>query len=224
MSPKAIIVAVIVVLAGLFGLFLALTLGRGEFVYVPDEAVRARERGEFTLEKRDRITDKTQKAELLDQAIAEFKRAIEIKPDFGVAYNLLGKSYIDKGQLDTALQYLNKALELRKDYPAALYNRGRVYQLMSHSKRDQTYLDKAIADFLIALDSELAATFKGDIRKSLSDAYRDKGDLPKAIEQLARYLMESPKAEDAVLVERKIRGLALIQQSKNPNSGIYVPN
>jgi tetratricopeptide (TPR) repeat protein len=224
MSPKAIIVAVIVVVAGLFGLFLALTLGKGEFVYVPDEAVRARERGEFMLQKRDSISDRTQKAELLDQAIAEFKKAIEIKPDFNVAYNLLGKSYIEKGQLDTALQYLNKALELRKDYPAALYNRGRVYQLLSHSKRDQTYLDKAIADFLIALDSKLAATFKGDIRKSLSDAYRDKGNLSKAIEQLAMYLIESPKAEDAVLVERKIRGLALIQQSKNPNSGIYVPD
>ncbi len=224
MSPKAIIVAVLVVVAGLFGLFLALTLGKGDFVYVPNEAVRARERGEFMLQKRDTITDRAQKAQLLDQAIAEFKKATEIKPDFDVAYNLLGKSYIENGQLDTALNYLNKALELRKEYPAALYNRGRVYQLLSQSKRDPTFLDKAIADFLSALESDLAATFKGDIRKSLSDAYRDKGDLPKAIEQLARYLIESPKAEDAVLVERKIRGLALIQQSKNPNSGIYVPN
>jgi tetratricopeptide (TPR) repeat protein len=224
MSSKAIIAAVIVIVAGLFALFLALSLGRGEFVYVPDQAVRARERGEFLLYKRENISDRAQKAELLNQAIAEFNRAIEIKPDFEAAYNLLGKCYIDNGHLETALQYLNSALILRTDYPAALYNRGRVYQLLSKNKREQAYLDKAISDFLVALDSKLAAAFKGDIRKSLADAYRDKGDLQRAIEQLAIYLMESPKAEDATLIERKIRGLALMQQSKNPESSLEVPN
>ena len=147
MSLKAYIVAFVVMLVGVGGMILFLTSGAGTTVYVPGKAAVARERGEHLLNKRRHTSDPVKKAEYLTQAIKEFKKAIEIKPDFDVAYNMLGHSYIERGEWSLALKNLNKALELRPDYPAALFNRAHVYKRLSVSKRDDKLLDKAIADY-----------------------------------------------------------------------------
>jgi tetratricopeptide (TPR) repeat protein len=223
MSVRLIIAVGLFVLVGLGALALMFTSGRGQMVYVPDEAVKHRERGEFLLSRRLHTTDKTQKAELLTQAIEQFKLAIESKPDFDVAYNMLGQCYLERGQWDAALHNLNKALELRQDYPAALYNRGRVYRQLSMGSRDPTLIDKAIADYQAALSSELSVAFVGDLHKALAEAYHQKGDLPSAIEQLKLYLEKAPHAQDAALVERKIRGLLLMHQGDAPMEGEVQP-
>jgi tetratricopeptide (TPR) repeat protein len=192
------------------------TAGSGKMVYVPDKAVKHREMGEFLLNKRRHTTDRLKKIELLNQAIGEFKKALEIKPDFAVALNMLGNCYILQGQWGLALEYLNKALKIRQDYPAALFNRGRVYQELSVSQKGHEYLDKAIADYKQAVKSELAANFVGDIHKAMSEAYRKKGDYKKAIAQLNEYLKKAPHAPDAILVQRKIRGLTLMDKGDAP--------
>jgi len=212
MSPKAIIAAVIVVAIGVAGILLFLSSGGGHTVYVPDDAARHREKGEFLLNKRRHTTDKPKRAELLSKAITEFKKAIEYKADFEVAHNMLGHCYVEKGQWESSLEHFNKALELRSDYPAALFNRALVYQRLSVGRRDNELIDKAIADYKAALKSELAANFIGDIHKALSDAYRKKGEIAKAIEELKTYLKKAPHAKDAVLVRRRIRGLTLMQK------------
>jgi hypothetical protein len=74
----------------------------------------------------------------------------------------------------------------------------------------------AIADYQAALKSELAANFVGDLHKVLADAYHQKGDLKKAIEELKIYLKKAPHAQDAVLVRRKIRGLQLMEKGTAP--------
>jgi tetratricopeptide (TPR) repeat protein len=216
MSAKAIIAAVVVVIVGIAGVILMLTSGRGTTVYVPDDAARHREKGEFLLNKRRHTTNQQKKAELLTQAISEFKAALKSKPDFEVAHNMLGHCYIERGQWEDALKNLNQALEIRPDYPAARFNRGRVYQRLSVGKRDHKYIDMAIADYQAALKSELAANFVGDLHKVLADAYHQKGDLKKAIEELKIYLKKAPHAQDAVLVRRKIRGLQLMEKGTAP--------
>ena len=87
---------------------------------------------------------------------------------------------------------------------------------MSLGKRDQVQLDRAIVDYQKALQSDLSVNFRGDLYKSLADAYHQKGDLGEAIEQLKSYLKRSPKANDATLVRRKIRGLTLMHKGKAP--------
>jgi tetratricopeptide (TPR) repeat protein len=216
MSVKAIIAALVVVLAGVAAFLLFFTTGEGRMVYVKGEAATHREKGEFLLNKRRHTTDRPKRAELLTQAIDEFNLALEKKPDFEVAYNMLGHCYIERGQWEDALKNLNKALELREDYPAALFNRARVYQQLSIGRRDHDYIDRAIQDYQKALESELAAGFIGDIRKALSEAYRQKGDLGNAIAQLEAYLKRSPHAEDSELVRRKIRGLSLMHKGNAP--------
>ena len=216
MSAKAIIAAVVVVIVGVAGVILMLTYGRGHTVYVPDDAARHREMGEFLVNKRRHTTNQQKKAELLTQAIDEFKLALKSKPDFEVAHNMLGHCYIERGQWEDALKNLDRALEIRTDYPAARFNRGRVYQRLSVGKRDHKYIDMAIADYQAALKSELAANFIGDIHKALADAHHQKGDYPQAIEELKVYLKKAPHSKDAVLVRRKIRGLQLMVKGSAP--------
>jgi tetratricopeptide (TPR) repeat protein len=200
------------------GFVVVVFLGGCNFFYVPDEAAKHREKGESFLTKRLHVSDPTEKAELLTQAIEEFKQAIAIKPDFDVAFNLLGHCYIERGQWDAALKYLDRALQIRKDYPAALYNRGQVFQHLSAGSKDPSLIDRAIADYETAIDSKLSSGFVGDIRKALAEAYHQKGDLNKAIEQLKLYLSASPHAPDAALMARKIRGLELMLQGSSPPS------
>ncbi len=216
MSRRALlaIVATLVVGATVFVLFF--TLGSGELAFVRDEAVLARERGEHLLQRRLHTTDPVKKAELLTQAIGEFQRAAELKPDFAVAYNMLGHCYLERGQWEDALKKLDRAIELKPDYPAARYNRGRVFQRLAVGKKGYELVDRAIAEYQTALDSPLAAGIKGDLHKALADAYQQKGDLGPAIAVLKTYLEEAPKASDAGTVRRKIRGLQLMQDGDAP--------
>ncbi len=65
-----------------------------------------------------------------DAAIAECLRAIEIDPDFGNPYNDIGAYLIEKGQIDEAIPWLEKATgAVRYDHPAfPHFNLGRVWE------------------------------------------------------------------------------------------------
>ena len=66
----------------------------------------------------------------LEDAIAECKRAITIDPDFGNPYNDIGAYLIEKGELDEAITWFQKALQARRyESPAFPHlNLGRVYE------------------------------------------------------------------------------------------------
>ena len=59
-----------------------------------------------------------------DQAIADFDKAIELKPDDALAYNNLGAAYEEKDQIDKALANYLKAIKLDSDLADAHYNCG----------------------------------------------------------------------------------------------------
>ncbi|PYL74702.1 MAG: hypothetical protein DMF27_13955, partial [Verrucomicrobia bacterium] len=49
----------------------------------------------------------------LDQAIAHYRRAIDIWPDYVDAHYNLGGAYIEKGEIDEALAEYRRAIEIR---------------------------------------------------------------------------------------------------------------
>jgi len=49
---------------------------------------------------------------MVDEAIAECKKAIAIDPNYAEAHNNIAVAYYDKGQYDLAIEYCNKAIEL----------------------------------------------------------------------------------------------------------------
>ena len=63
----------------------------------------------------------------VDLAIKEYKKAIELDPEFPEAYNNLGVIYDEKGDHDKAIENYTKAIELRSFYANAYSNRGCAY-------------------------------------------------------------------------------------------------
>ena len=65
-----------------------------------------------------------------DAAIRDFRRALELQPDFPSAHNRLGRALMVQGQLGAAADEFREAVRKRNgDYPAALYNLGYALQL-----------------------------------------------------------------------------------------------
>jgi tetratricopeptide (TPR) repeat protein len=67
---------------------------------------------------------------LIDEAIAECRRAIEVDPDFGNPYNDIGAYLIETGDLAGAVPWLKRAMHAPR-YEAYFYphfNLGRVYE------------------------------------------------------------------------------------------------
>ena len=80
-----------------------------------------------------------------DAAIAECHRAIETDPDFGNPYNDIGVYLIEKGRLDEAIPWLQKAMSaVRYDNPAYPYfNLGRVWEMKHEFSRALASYQKA---------------------------------------------------------------------------------
>ena len=67
----------------------------------------------------------------LDDAIAECHKAIECDPDFGNPYNDIGAYLMQKGQIEEAIPWLERALEAPR-YESYCYphmNLGRAYEM-----------------------------------------------------------------------------------------------
>ena len=71
------------------------------------------------IEKRDRMA--------FQNALQNFKKAIELDPDYASAYNGLGGAYLLAGDFDGAIYCLEKALEIEPDSARALFNLGLAY-------------------------------------------------------------------------------------------------
>ena len=80
----------------------------------------------------------------MDEAITEFRKAIEIQPDDAEAHNDLGITLQAKGQLDEAIAEYRKALQIQPDDADGHCNLGIALQ-------DKGQLDEAITEYRKAL-------------------------------------------------------------------------
>lgn len=65
-----------------------------------------------------------------EQAIEECRKAIKVDPEFGNPYNDIGAYLIEKGRLDEAVPWLEKAIQAKRydSYCFPHYNLGRVWE------------------------------------------------------------------------------------------------
>lgn len=65
-----------------------------------------------------------------EEAIAECKEAIKVDPEFGNPYNDIGAYLIERGRLDEAIPWFQKAMIAKRydSYCYPHYNLGRVYE------------------------------------------------------------------------------------------------
>ena len=66
----------------------------------------------------------------LNEATAQYQKALQINPNYVEAHNNLGIIYFRKGKMDEALSEYQKAIEIKPDYAKGYYNIGNVYRQM----------------------------------------------------------------------------------------------
>jgi len=109
---------------------------------------------------------------MYDEAIAEFKRAIEINPNYALAHSNLGNAYDEKGMYDVAIAEYKIAIEINPNYALAHNNLGGVY-----GKKGM--YDEAIAELKRAI--EINPNF-AEAHSNLAVAYYYKEEYSLAIE------------------------------------------
>ena len=116
------------------------------------------------------------------QAIADYSKTIEMKPQYAGAYVNRGNANRQLKQLDKALSDYNAALTLDEKNFVALNNRGLVYT----TNRE---FDKAMADFdqALKLQKEYAEAYN-----NRGVVWREKGDYKKAIEDYSQAIKIYP--------------------------------
>lgn len=111
-----------------------------------------------------------------DKAIEDFNKAIEINPDYSIAYNDRGNAFMAKGNTEQAISDYNKALEINPNFANPYYNLGLFYG-------DKGDYDKAISNYNKALEIDtkhyaayinraIAYYFKKEYDKSWEDVHK----------------------------------------------------
>jgi tetratricopeptide (TPR) repeat protein len=122
-----------------------------------------------------------------DDAIAHYRRAIELEPGYAPAYNNMGTAFQAKGDSTRAVATYEQALSEWPDYPDAHYNLANA--LMSEHKADE-----AAVHFDIALKSMPSSV---DVRNNLGIALAVQGRLDEAFAQFKEALKLDPNSAKA---------------------------
>lgn len=124
----------------------------------------------------------------LDKAEKIYLSAIKVDPEFMVTYHMLGRLYMQKGQWDDAIEYLEKALNQQN-----VLNPIQLYNWLAYSEYRKGNLTKAEKAWLRALD----INDSDKIRLNLALIYKEgnRPDLAQAF--LLKVLEMNPKLSSA---------------------------
>jgi len=152
----------------------------------------------------------------LEAAVASYKQALKIKPDYVEVHNNLGTALFDLGQLDAALASFRRVLKIRPDYAEAHHNLANVLRDLGQSDaaaksyrrvlkinpyhaeaynnlgvifKNSDRFDKAVASFERAL--EIRPDYF-DALNNLGNAFRNLGQLDSAVASFERALEIKP--------------------------------
>ena len=138
--------------------------------------------------------------ERLDEAVAQYQMALQIKPDYAEAHNNLGDALLQQGKVDEAITHGQQALQIKPDYAAAYNNLGNA--LLKKGR-----VDEAITQYQKALQ------IKPDYAEAwynLGNALLKKGRVDEAIIQYQKALQIKPDYAEA----HNNLGSALVQNGR----------
>jgi tetratricopeptide (TPR) repeat protein len=136
----------------------------------------------------------------VDEAIIQYQKTLQIKPDEAEAHYRLGAALLQKGKLDEAIPHLQKALDVNPNFTEAHINFGTA--LLQKGR-----LDEAIAHFQKALqiNPDIAQA-----HNNLGNAFLQKGRVDEAITHFQKALEIEPGAA----VARYSLGVALVRNGR----------
>ena len=117
-----------------------------------------------------------------DDAIINWKKAIEINTDYFFGYNNLGNVYLKKNEIDKAITNYDKAISIKSDYFEAYHNRGNAYSKINNIK-------KALQDYnsALAIKYDYVASIK-----SRNEIYKKQKNFTQALLELDKILIYEP--------------------------------
>ena len=118
----------------------------------------------------------------MDEAVAQFQKALQIKPDYAEAHYNLGNALLQEGNVDEAVAQFQKALQLKPDYAAASLNLGNAFI-------QKAKMEEAIVQFRRAL--QIKPDY-AEARLNLGNAFIQKGNVDEAIVQFQKALQIRP--------------------------------
>ena len=161
-------------------------------------------------------------------AVPFFRRAIELDPDFALAYARLGTVYGNLGQLDEGKKMTARAYELREKVSEQerLYIEARYYSTVENNlqKAIDTYnvwLGTYPDDYIALVNSALLHKQRGDLNaaiKNLEVAIKVAPDQPLAWTNLGQSYFDAGKYEDA---KRVMETAIKVQDSTSARIGMY---
>ncbi|MGA2243224.1 MAG: tetratricopeptide repeat protein, partial [Verrucomicrobiota bacterium] len=123
----------------------------------------------------------------VDEAIAHFQQALQIKPNYAEVHYNFGFALLKKGRVNEAIAQCQRALQIKPDYAAAHVNFG-----IALLQKGQ--VDEAITHFQQALQIK---PDNAKARNNLGSALLQKGDVGEAIAQYQQALQIKPDYAEA---------------------------
>ena len=117
-----------------------------------------------------------------DEAAIWFHKALQIQPDYPLAYDGLGRAYAARGRMDDAIQNFQKALQFQPEMPSTYFDLGNAYIRKGQS-------DLAIENWQKAVDMQ--PTF-ARAQANLANALMSKGQVAQAIQHWEAALAVQP--------------------------------
>lgn len=125
-------------------------------------------------------------------AVAAFKEVVNLEPDNGQAFLLLGQATLQTGDADSAVEALKKASELGQEAKA-----GKLIA-NTYLKKGQALLKAGKnADAIAALEESNKYVESANAYKLIASALTKSGKTQDSIEAYKKYLEISPNAKDA---------------------------
>jgi tetratricopeptide (TPR) repeat protein len=123
----------------------------------------------------------------VDEAIAQYRTALELKPVFVDASINLGAALVARGRLDEAIAQYRKALEIKADSAEAYCNLGRALARLGR-------LDQAMAQYRKALEIKPGLP---EAHNNLGNALTNRGQLAEAMAHYRKALESKPDYAEA---------------------------
>jgi tetratricopeptide (TPR) repeat protein len=136
----------------------------------------------------------------LDQAMAQFQKALELKPDYASSHNNLAIVLLHENRVDEAIAHLQKALEIQPGNELALKNLNRVAWLLATCP-DASIRNGPKAVELARQADELTGGANPMVAGTLAAAYAEAGRFADAVAAVRRATQAAEAQGDGVTAD-----------------------